>query len=68
MFFRKNKKNNVQNTSIRELDKNDPRLFTYESPMSGFDPVCHLPYGNPEPWANFLKKKEQYSKPNYTSI
>ena len=41
----------------RQLNKNDPRLFTYESPMSGFDPVCHLPHGNPEPWANFLKKK-----------
>ena len=26
MFFRKNKKNNVQNTSIRELDKNDNKI------------------------------------------
>ena len=41
----------------RELNKNDPRLFTYESPMPGFNPVCHLPHGNPEPWANYLKEK-----------
>ena len=39
----------------RELEKNDPRLFTYESPMYGFDQVCHLPQGNPELWANHLK-------------
>ena len=26
MFFRKNKKNNVQNTSIRELDKSDNKI------------------------------------------
>jgi len=37
------------------LEKNDPRLFTYESPMYGFDQVCHLPEGNPELWANHLK-------------
>ena len=39
----------------RGLEKNDPRLFTYESPMYGFDQVCHLPQGNPELWANHLK-------------
>ena len=39
----------------RGLEKNDPRLFTYESPMYGFDQVCHLPEGNPELWANHLK-------------
>ena len=49
----------------RELDKNDPRLFTYESPMPGFDPVCHLPHGNPEPWASYLEKKGiNVKKPN----
>ena len=41
----------------RELKKNDPHLFTYESPMNGFDPICHLPHSNPEPWAKYLKKK-----------
>ena len=46
----------------RELDKNDPRLFTYESPMPGFNPVCHLPHGNPEPWASYLKKGYQSKK------
>jgi hypothetical protein len=25
--------------------------------MEGFDPVCHLPEGNPILWANFLKSK-----------
>ena len=40
----------------RGLEKNDPRLFTYESPMYGFDQVCHLPEGNPELWANHLKQ------------
>ena len=39
----------------RGLEKNDPRLFTYESPMYGFDQICHLPQGNPELWANHLK-------------
>ena len=40
----------------RGLEKNDPRLFTYESPMYGFDQVCHLPEGNPELWADHLKQ------------
>ena len=40
----------------RYLEKNDPRLFTYESPMYGFDQVCHLPEGNPELWADHLKQ------------
>ena len=24
--------------------------------MEGFDPVCHLPEGNPIPWANYLNE------------
>ena len=41
----------------RYLDDNDEKLFTYESPMEGFDPVCHMPESNPLPWANYLKEK-----------
>jgi len=41
----------------RYLDDNDEKLFTYESPMEGFDPVCHMPENNPLPWANYLKEK-----------
>ncbi len=40
----------------RGLEDNDPRLFTYESPMNGFDPACLLPEGNPEPWAEHLRQ------------
>ena len=40
----------------RFLDDIDEKKFTYESPMEGFDPVCHLPEGNPVLWANFLKE------------
>ena len=29
--------------------------------MPGFDPVCHMPHGNPEPWASYLKKKDIYN-------
>ena len=41
----------------RFLDDKDNKKFTYESPMEGFDPICHLPEGNPVLWANFLKSK-----------
>ena len=40
----------------RYLDPQDEKNFTYESPMEGFDPVCHLPEGNPIPWANYLNE------------
>ena len=40
----------------RYLDPQDEKNFTYESPMEGFDPVCHLPQSNPVPWANYLNK------------
>ena len=41
----------------RYLDDNDEKLSTYESPMEGFDPVCHMSESNPLPWANYLKEK-----------
>ena len=41
----------------RYLDGKDEKLFTYESPMEGFDPVCHLSESNLIPWAMYLKKK-----------
>ena len=41
----------------RFLKDKDKKKYTYESPMEGFDPVCHLPEGNPDLWANFLKSK-----------
>ena len=40
----------------RYLGSNDEKNFTYESPMEGFDPVCHLPEGNPIVWAEYLNK------------
>jgi len=40
----------------RHLDKDSEKNFTYESPMEGFDPVCHLPQGNPILWANYLNE------------
>ena len=41
----------------RFLNDKDKKKYTYESPMEGFDPVCHLPEGNPVLWANFLTSK-----------
>ncbi len=41
----------------RYLNDNDKKKFTYESPMEGFDPVCHLPESNPEPWYKYLLSK-----------
>ena len=54
----------------RYLDANDKKNFTYESPMEGFDPICHLPESNPEPWYkdliskgyNFKSAKELYKR------
>ena len=40
----------------RYLDSDDKKLYTYESPMEGFDPVCHLPMGDAKLWSNYLKK------------
>jgi len=41
----------------RYLNDNDEKLYTYESPMEGFDPVCHMSESNLLPWANYLKEK-----------
>ena len=41
----------------RFLNDEDKKKFTFESPMEGFDPICHLSEGNPVLWANFLKSK-----------
>ncbi len=41
----------------RYLNENDKKKFTYESPMEGFDAVCHLPESNPEPWYKYLLSK-----------
>lgn len=41
----------------RFLDDKDKKKFTYESTMEGFNPICHLPEGNPILWSNFLKSK-----------
>ena len=40
----------------RYLDPQDEKNFTYESPMEGFDPVCHLTESNSVTWANYLNK------------
>ncbi len=41
----------------RYLNKSDKKKYTYESPMEGFDPVCHLPESNPVAWYKYLKSK-----------
>ena len=49
----------------RFLDDEDKKKYTYESPMEGFDPVCHLTESDPVLWANFLKSKGyEVNKPN----
>ena len=40
----------------RYLDPQDEKNFTYESPMEGFDTVCHLTESNSVTWANYLNK------------
>jgi arylsulfatase A-like enzyme len=46
-------------TSIdpRTVDAGDGRLFTYEGVLPGFEPVCHVPEGNPQPWLQWLAKQ-----------
>ncbi|MCU1426312.1 MAG: arylsulfatase family protein, partial [Actinomycetia bacterium] len=45
-------------TSIdpRTVAGDDPRLNSYEGVLPGFDPVCDLPEGNPQPWLQWLAK------------
>ena len=40
----------------RTVPRDDPRLYSYEGVLPGFDPVCHLPAMDPEPWLQFLRK------------
>jgi len=51
-------------TSIdpRTVEPDDPRLYRYEGVLPGFDPVCHLPEGEPELWLDWLRK-EGYDVP-----
>jgi len=39
----------------RTVDADDDRLTTYEGVLPGFDPVCHLPEGNPRLWVDWLR-------------
>ncbi len=45
-------------TSIdpRTVADDDPRLRSYEGVLPGFDPVCHLPEGDPQAWLLWLAK------------
>lgn len=38
----------------RHVAADDPRLRTYEGVLPGFDPVCHLPEGDPREWLDWL--------------
>ena len=40
----------------RYLDPQDEKNFTYESPMEGFDPVCHLTEKDSITWGNYLNR------------
>ena len=40
----------------RYLDPQDEKNYTYESPMEGFDPVCHLTENNSDTWGNYLNE------------
>jgi len=40
----------------RYLDPQDERNYTYESPMEGFDPVCHLTESNSDTWGSYLNE------------
>ncbi len=40
----------------RTVAADDPRLFSYEGVLPGFDPVCHLAEGAPDDWLAWLRK------------
>jgi arylsulfatase A-like enzyme len=44
-------------TSIdpRTVEPDDARLFRYEGVLPGFDPVCHLPEGEPFAWLEWMR-------------
>jgi arylsulfatase A-like enzyme len=39
----------------RTVEPDDPRLYRYEGVLPGFDPVCHLPEGEPDAWLAWLR-------------
>jgi arylsulfatase A-like enzyme len=39
----------------RGLQRNDPALYSYEGVLPGFDPVCHLPEGDPQAWLAWMR-------------
>ena len=41
----------------RAFASDDPILKTYESPLPGIRPICHLTAGVPTPWTDFLKAR-----------
>jgi arylsulfatase A-like enzyme len=41
----------------RTVEPGDPRLSSYEGVLPGFDPVCHVPEGDPQPWLQWLAKQ-----------
>ena len=41
----------------RGLDPRDPLLATYEGPLPGIRPLCHLTMGVPTPWTDYLRNK-----------
>ncbi len=41
----------------REFDANNPLLTSYEGPLPGIRPLCHVTMGDPSPWTDFLKAR-----------
>jgi arylsulfatase A-like enzyme len=41
----------------RTVPPDDERLRQYEGVLPGFDPVCHLPEGNPAAWLTWLREE-----------
>ena len=41
----------------RTVGPDDPRLRSYEGVLPGFDPACHLPEGDPQPWLAWLREE-----------
>ncbi len=40
----------------RTVAADDPRLFSYEGVLPGFDPACHLAEGAPDDWLAWMRK------------
>jgi arylsulfatase A-like enzyme len=41
----------------RTVPPGDERLRHYEGVLPGFDPVCHLPEGDPQAWIEYLREQ-----------